>query len=276
MYKARKTPTTIYPSSPPKVPDSIEVLYHSIDPDVLEKATAGFREKIVTNQILYKPAIVADARINFHGNRWQIHFEKEISRIISFPTKHQFCEWDTNLDPEWNHHHDSRGMPEPESFFVHDSAHEFSSERFDELQEDFRRHLISTVVLAVEYNPQFKLERKLDESSESFMSRCMERARADFDNESHNVQETLHRLQDRLKQRLEREERGANSQQQAESERHDSNANIGDIKKEMEALQILRKVRMNELEENLVTIAKERETDVLRIGRATSLYFALH
>lgn len=277
VYKARKTPTKVPPSfPPPNLSPSIEVLYHLVTRQTLDAIESGFRDKIVTSQLVYKPAILAVARINFHGNRWGIHFEKDFSRVVLFPSKHQICDWEANLHPQWDQHN-CRSNPEADALFLYDPAYDFSMERFDELQEDFRQHLTATVALTVEYNPRFKLERQLDESPESFTARCMERARAEFDQESQNLEDTMNRLQDRLKQRLDREMLGFNNEQQDETERHDTNAAISQIKKEMEALQQLRKTKMDGLEQNISILAGEREKDVLRIkhGHLAILRFAL-
>jgi hypothetical protein len=270
LHKARKTPTKIYPSSPPIPPDGIEFLYHSINPDRAIQSQTEFQDSIVATQILYKPAILAGARVNFSGNRWQIHSEKDIWKVVSFPSKHQICDWSENLIPQWNPH-DSGGMQESESFFLYDNSYDFSAERFEELKEDFLQYLLSNVVLEVEYNPVFKMDRKSDESPETFLSRCMERAHAEFQKEVHNLTETLQRLEDRLKQRLEREVQVAGKDQmedvQDEIEAHDSKNAIETIKKEMESLVKVRKAKLSEFEENLTGLAKERENDILRINR---------
>jgi hypothetical protein len=282
IHKARKTPTKIHPSSPPKMPPSIEFLYHSINPHRADQWKTNFQDRIVTAQILYKPAILAGARVNFSGNRWQIHSEKDIWKIVSFPSKHQICDWSENLDPQWNPH-DSGATPEPDSFFLYDSSYDFSIERFEELQEEFLQHLLSNVVLEIEYNPVFKMDRKLDESPETFQSRCMERAHGESQKEVHNLTDTLQRLKDRLKQRLERVQvidkdlEDTNRNIQEEIEAHDSKTAIEHIKKEMENLEKVRKAKLSEFEENLAGIAKEREIDILRIKRnhCALLRFAL-
>jgi hypothetical protein len=275
-YKARKTPTVLYPSAPPKLPPDFEVLYHSVKGEVLENTEAEFEDLIVTSQILYKPALLAIARVNFHGNRWSIHWEKDLSRIISLPSKHQYCDWETNIHPDWIPQN-LRSDPEENCLFFHDGTYDFSPERFQELQEDFRNHLLSTIVLRVDYNPLFKMDRKLDETAESFHGRCMERARDELNKESQTLEDTLYRLEDRLKQRLERELREIDSEQQEEGQRHDSNRAIGDLKKEMEKLDHLRKSKRHELEEHVSMLAAERETDTLRInqGNLNIVRFAL-
>ena len=291
VHKARKTPTKIYPSSSPKIPDGIEFLYHCVNPDRADQLEADFHDRIVTTQILYKPAILAGARVNFSGNRWQVYSEKDIWKIVSFPSKHQLCDWNENLNPHWNPH-DSGAMPESDSFFLYDNSYDFSAERFEELQEEFLQHLLSNVVLEIEYNPVFKMDRKLDESPDTFLGRCMERAHGEFEKEVHNLTETLQRQEDRLKQRLEREvqvigkdqyesvptgmeDTGRNVQEEIEA--HDSKTTIEDIKKEMESLEKVRKAKLSEFEENLAGLAKEREKDILRINRShmALLRFAL-
>ena len=272
-YKARKTPTKIYPSSPPKMPERIEFLYHAISRERTEQAEETFQGRIVTSQILYKPAILAGARVNFSGNRWQVHSERDIWKIVPFPSKHQFCDWNQNLNPQWNPH-DSGTLPEADSSFDYDNGYDFSEERFEELKEEFLEYLLSNVVLEIEYNPFFKMDWKLDESPETFLSRCMERAHSEFQKEVHNLTDTLQRLEDRLKQRLDREvqviskdqeDMGRNIQQEIEV--HDSKNTIEDIKKEMAELEKMRKAKLLEFEENLIGLAKEREKDVLRINR---------
>jgi hypothetical protein len=272
VHKARKTPTIIHPSSPPKIPAGTEFLYHAINPDKADQSEAEFQDRIVTTQILYKPAILAGARVNFSGNRWQIHSEKDIWKIVSFPSKHQMCDWNENLNPQWNPHNPG-AMPEPDAFFLYDDSYDFSAQRFEELKEEFLQHLLTNVVLEIEYNPLFKMDRKFDESPETFLSRCMERAHAEFQKEVHTLTDTLQRLQDRLKQKLERVQvigndlEDMNRNVQEEIEAHDSKATAEHIKKEMESLEKMRKAKLLEFEENLVVLAKEREKDILRINR---------
>ena len=275
-YKARKTPTKIYPSMPATLPASIEVLYHSIDEEILSRNRQEFGDSLVTSQILYKPAILCSARINFQGNRWRLHFEKDILKIVAFPAKHQSCDWDANLSPGLKHYA-FRTDPLPDSYYDYDSSFDFSRERRDELQDEFIKHLVSTVVLSIEYNPHLKLERKLDESEESFLARCMESARAEFAKESHNLEETLYRLNDRLKQRLEKEQRSMEDETQQEPEKHDSAVRIQELKHEMAKLNQSRETKRNELEGTVSAIAKEREKDVLRLNRSnvSVLRFAL-
>jgi len=281
VHRARKTPTIVYSTSPPALSAGIDAAYHALDRSLLEQFEEAWKDRIVTSQILYKPGILAAARTNIQGTRWNLHHERDITKIVSFPPKHQMCLWEENLNAGWNFH-DSRTDPEPSSFFVSDAAYDFSPEHFEELREDFIQHLSSTETLTVEYNPYFKLDRKMDESAESFSTRCMDKAREDFNQEMHQMEDTLQRLQDRLIQKLDREAReiGADASTmnfkrrsgemdvQEEIDAHDSMTNMEDIKKEMNVLSNLREIKMKEFEENLVRIAKERETEMFRMNRS--------
>jgi hypothetical protein len=277
IHRARKTPTIIYSSSPPTVPSSIEISFHAIDRSLLEPFERSRKDVIVTSQILYKPGILASARINFSGTRWNLRFEKEITKVILFPSKHQLCAWDENLNPDWEYH-DSRQDPEPSSLFFVDGTYDFSSENFESLQEDFIQFLLSNETLKVEYNPFFKLDRKVDESEESFATRCMEKARENFDPEMHQLEETLQRQEDRLKQKLEKEvremaddddsRRSREMDVQDEIEAHDSKTTIEDIKKEMGGFNELREIKMKEFQENLTLVAQERETETFRMNQS--------
>src|SRR5262249_39808796 len=197
VHKSRKTPTIIYSSTAPAIPSSVDVSFHAIDKSLLEGFEQTHKERIVTSQILYKPGILASARINFSGTRWNLRFEREITKVILFPSKHQYCKWEENLNPEWKSH-DLRPDPEAMSLFFVDGTYDFSSGNFESLQEDFIQFLLSNETVKVEYHPIFKLDRKWDESEESFSNRCMEKAQENSNHEMHQLEETLQRQQDRL------------------------------------------------------------------------------
>src|SRR4026209_1720455 len=93
LHKARKTPVVVYSSLPPAIPDSIEVAYHAMDSATVESFKRSWSEAIVTSQILYKPGILASARIQFSGTRWNLRHERNIIKVIPFPLKHQPCAW---------------------------------------------------------------------------------------------------------------------------------------------------------------------------------------
>jgi hypothetical protein len=277
LHKARKTPAVVYSSSLPALPATIEISYHAMDRTKLEEFEQSRKESIVTSQTLYKPGILASARINFSGTRWNLRYEKDITKVILFPSKHQPSKWEENLNPEWEYH-DSRQDPESTSLFFLDGSYDFSSENFESLQEDFIQYLVSSEILKVEYHPTFKLDRKLDETEESFLNRCMEQARENYNREMHRLEETLQRHQDRLKQKLEKEVRGMeddleNSRTreldvQDEIEAHDSKTTIEDIKKEMAGFHELKEAKMKEFQENLTVIAKERESENFRLNQS--------
>jgi hypothetical protein len=281
VHRARKTPTIVYSSLPPTIPSSIEISYHAINRSLVQPYEQSLKDVIVTSQILYKPGILASARINFSGTRWNLRYEKETTKVILFPSKHQLCVWEENLNPDWEYH-DSRQDPEPMSMFFVEGAYDFSLENFESLQEDFIQYLLSNETLKVEYNPSFKLDRKVDESEESFSNRCMEQARENFDPEMHQLEETLQRQQDRLKQKLEKEvremgedlatlensRRSGGHDVQEEIDVHDSKATIEDIRKEMSGFNELRETKMKEFQENLTKVAQERETEIFKMHQS--------
>jgi|GEM_PF-4370465 len=280
-HRARGTPAAVYLSSPPSITAGIEVVYHARKPDALKQFEKACGEQIVTKHVLYKPGILAIARTNFQGTRWNLHQERDITKVVPFPPKRQVCRWEENLNAAWSFH-DSRTDPELSSLFVPDNAYDFSAEHFEELREDFLQHLVSTETMKIEYNPIFKLDRKFDESLESFANRCLEKAREDFNQEMRQLEDTLRRLEDRLKQKMDREVReiGTDSSQrdstrrpgelhvQEEIEAHDSKTSMEEIRKEMTALDHLREEKMKEFEERVVTVANERETETFRMNRS--------
>lgn len=280
VHRARKIPATVYSSLPPLISSGIDAAYHALDRSLLIPFEQIWKQQIVTSQILYKPGIIAGARINFQGTRWNLRHERDITKVISFPSKHQNCRWEDNLSPDWSFHN-SRSDPEPSSLFVANGTYDFSLEHFEEFREDFIQYLVSSETLKVEYNPFFRLDRKMDESAESFSNRCMEKAREDLNQDMHQLEDTLQRQHDRLKQKLEREVRdiGTSPSQvnstrrsgeldvQEEIEAHDSKATMENIKKEMNELSRVREAKLKEFEENLAGLANERETEIFRMNR---------
>jgi hypothetical protein len=276
-HKARGKSGPAYSPSAPQLAPSVEVLFRTTNRSVLSQYELQSGDRIVTSRIIYKPGIFASARISFHGTRWNLHQESEITKIVAFPQKHQICQWEEDLNSDWSSQ-DARPDPEPSSFFMPAGDYDFSQEHFDELQEEFIQYLITTETLTVEYNPIFKLDRKFDEAEDNFSNRCLEKAREEFNQEMHQMEDTLQRLSDRLKQRLDREVRegkdpGEVSRYSTEFDiqeeivAHDAKKTLEDIRKEMQELDQLRESKMKEFVRRLESVAGERETETFRLNR---------
>ena len=282
VHKARRNPTPAYSSTVPSLSTELDVLYRIGHPEALNEYESKRADRIVTSQTIYKPAILASARITFVGTRWSLHHESDITKIVSFPIKRQICQWDEDLSFNWSSQ-EGRSDPEPSSLFVSASDYDFSTEHFEELQEDFLQYLLATETFKVEYNPVFKLHRKLDEAQENFANRCMDRAREELTQEMNQLEDTMQRLSDRLKQRLEREVRentdaaelssarhSSEFDIQEEIEAHDSKRTMEDIRKEMQELDQVRALKMKEFEERLESVAQQREAEVFRLNRSNA------
>ena len=298
--KARKTPSSPYPSAPPKIPGSVEVLYHSVNSSVLESAIGPFRDQIVTSHILYQPGLLGMARVTFQGTRWEIHYERDVVKVIPFPNHSQMGEWEKNMVEKWDNRN-TRSSAEGVCFYLCDSSFDFSAERFEMLQEEFLQFLISQETLELYHNPYLKIYKTTEEPEESFFARCLEEMRKNFEQEMKTLEETILRQQDRLKERLDREVRELGSDPtglqpaarketetgaarvpaRASSERQSSAVHtqeemdvqesivtIEDLRKQISELQTQKEIKIKEFDENLHTMAQEREKDILRLNRA--------
>lgn len=289
-FKARKTPNSPHPAAPPELPIHVESLYCAVDQDVLARATSAFRDSIVTSQILYKPGILAMARVIFEGTRWKLYHERDTARIIPFPGPSQMADWEQSQITRWdnaNTRSDAQGI----AFYVVDPSCDFSAKRFEELQEDFVRHLISNETLELDYNPNLKLHRKLDEEPEQFHNRCIEMLREKFSQEYQTLLDTLERQEDRLKEKLEREVREHGDPREAAAEERSSGlasnqqqmdtqgaiVDMDDIQRELLEIQKTRESKLKEFEDNLESLAQQLEKDILRVnhGNVKILRFAL-
>lgn len=288
--KARKTPSSPHPATPPTVPLNIETLYYSVDQDLLSRTTDGFHQNLVTSQILYKPGLLAAARVIFEGTRWKLYHERDSIRVINFPHVSEFPDWDQNQVPNWDNSH-CRSNAEGVSFYVVDPSFDFSAKRFDELQEEFMRYLISNEILELDYNPNLKIHRKMDEEQGQFYTRCVEKLRESYSQEYQTLLDTLERQENRLKEKLEREVRehgnalssgndeptGGLDMNQREMDAQATIVDMEDIRRELAEIQKSRELKLKEFEDNLDTLAHQVEKDILRLNHSNIkiLRFAL-
>jgi hypothetical protein len=301
-YKSRKNARG-YSPTPPKINTSIETLYLAVDQDLLEKAASAFQDQIVTSQVLYKPGIFAIGRVTFEGTRWEIFHERDVTRVVRFPAAGHMADWENNLvkkmDPS-----KTRQSAEPNSSFDVDANHDFSPAHIQSIQEQFVEHLTTNETLELAFNPRLRIYCKLDENEEMFFNRCLDRLREENDQERKQLQETILRQEERLKERLEREyrEHGVNPAAVAQNESsaaldvqpniqsatslaevqaaldvQDSVIHMGEIQRELGAIQKMKQEKLQEFEENLITLAKQREKDIVRVnrGNAKLLRFAV-
>src|SRR5262249_52615199 len=282
----KKAPSLPEDFSPPKLEESIDTIYYTPDDALLDSWTAPRKEKIVTSQIFYKPGLLAIARITFETTRADLYQQHDTVRVITFPETAKMPNWDDTLIKTWNQAR-VRLNPDSDSNFLYDSSHDFSPEKFEQLNEDFLQHLVSTEVLELEFNPYLKLYRKLDESNESFSARCLDGIRKEHEQEVKNLEDTLQRQTDRLTEKLEREVREIGAEQleahssgtfspapkkspsphSQEEELQDSIVTIDDINKQLAELEAEKKHKSEEMQENLHKLAEERERDLLRLNR---------
>src|SRR5262245_61148785 len=125
-YKSRKPSARQYPSAPPKVPANVESLFLAADQSILDRVSSPFLDRIVTSQILYKPGLFAVSRVTFEGTRWEIFHERDVARVIPFPAAGHMADWENSSIGKWDPARVS-GSPEPSSFFLVESNHDFSA-----------------------------------------------------------------------------------------------------------------------------------------------------
>ena len=287
-YKARRTPSSEHPALPPRIESSIDAIYQAINEPMLEEWVEPRHDLIVTSQTFYKPGLLAITRITFQNTRWDLFHEREVVRVIPFPALAKMANWDENLIPKWEHSM-SRMNPEPECFYMYDSSYDFTPSRFETLQENFIGHLITNEVLTLQFNPNLKLYRQLDEPEEAFFSRCLEKIRADHETETKTLEDTAQRQMDRLTEKLDREVRevGADALEieaarsitpprnpqkgtSGHSEQMDIRESIeaiDDINRGIAELEKDRESKRRDFEASLIHLASERDDDLMRINR---------
>jgi hypothetical protein len=292
-FKSRKAGSRASTTVPPKIHTSIETMYFAVNQDLLEKKAAPFQDQIVTSQVLYKPGLALIARVTFEGTRWEIFHERDVTRVVPFPAAGQMVDWEKNLvdklDPSI-----TRPSPEPNSSFDVEANQDFSPAHIQSIQEQYVEYLTTNETLELVFNPPLRLHCKLDENEDIFFNRCLDRLREENEQERKQLEETILRQEERLKEKLDREyrEHGVNpssvtenkpsatldaqagvqsatslAEVQAALDVQDSVQNVGEIQRELAVIQKQKEDKLREFEENLITLAKQREKDIVRVNR---------
>jgi hypothetical protein len=231
------------------------------------KLTGRYDDQIVTSQTIYKAGLLALARITFRGTRWQIHFQREISKVIPFPATGQIPQWEQNLIEEWDSKN-TRAAASQACLYAVDKNPDFSVDRFESLQDDFVQFLVSTQRLELTYNSYLKILRRPDESEENFCERCLEEIRQNFDQEMRTLDEGTLMQQERLREHMEREVRERSEQQMEEPALLGNDREISSLKGEIASLDRVLETKREEYEENFVNLSRQQETDLVRLHRS--------
>jgi hypothetical protein len=266
-HKYRKSAAPSYPSESPPIPSAIDVSYLQPDQEVLAKLTKRYGDQIVTSQTIYKPGLLALSRVTFRGTRWQIRFQREVSKVIPFPDAAQIPQWEQNLIEEWDSKN-ARAAAAPGCLYAVHKNSDFSVTRFESLQDDFIQFLVSTETLELSYNPYLKVLRRADESEDNFCERCLEQIRQNFDQEMKNVDDSTLMQQERLREQLERELRERSENQMEDPALLMSDPAISSLKREVASLERMRETKREELEENFANLSRQHETDLVRLHRS--------
>jgi hypothetical protein len=292
-FKSRKTGSRAATGVPPKIHTSIETIYLAVDQGLLEKKAAPFQDQIVTSQVLYKAGLLSIARVTFEGTRWEIYHERDVTRVVPFPAAGHMVDWEKNLvdklDPSI-----TRPSPEPNSSFDVEANQDFSPAHIQSIQEQYVEYLTTNETLELAFNPHLRLHCKLEENEDMFFNRCLDRLREENEQERKQLQETILRQEERLKEKLDREyrEHGVNPSSVSQGEQsatldaqtgvqfatslaevqaaldvQDSVQNVGEIQRELAVIQKQKEDKLREFEENLITLAKQREKDIVRVNR---------
>lgn len=282
--RARRTPNSVHPSTPPTIPSEVDSTYYAVDPSKVDAAIVRVENKLVTSQIVYRIGLLAHARVVFEGTRWAVYHERDVVRLLEFPE----IDWEKTLVQKWDSVN-SRSAAEGVCFYDHEPGLKFTQEYLETLQEDFVQFLMSREVLELYYNPVLRLYRKLDESDEHFFDRCLETLRQDYEQELRKLEETINWQEERLKEKLDRHIRehgreavtlrptpeeaaaagagGATALVGDTPEAADSGVAIDEIRTELAKLQTLKSQKIKELDEKLVMLSRQQEKDLIRVNR---------
>jgi hypothetical protein len=281
--RARRTPNSSYPPSPPSIASSIDSVYYALSQESVDRALQNAGDRLVTSQIVYQHGLLAFARVIFEGTRWAIYHEREVLKVLEFPG----IDWEEPVMEKWDNAR-MRTAPEGVCFYNYDPAFNFTQETLDLLQEEYVSYLMSHEVLELYYHPVLRIYRKLDESDEHFYDRCLEQLRKNHEQELRKLEETIQWQQERLKEKLDRliREHGPDAMTMLPSEEAangadpppasgslmppesvDSLYQVRESRAELAKLQMLKSQKLKEVDEGLVLLSRQQEKDLIRVNR---------
>jgi len=172
----------------------------------------------------YRPFLLAEGVVTHSESRSGVHLSAVRAYVAPIEPADGKVQWDraTSIDPEKL---DIRAVPDPARRIDVGVTPEALVQSAAQAEDGFKQFVEETETLRIYSNPAFVMYSNASESREAFLERCFEEARRRLNDESERLESTFRRRIDQLRERAEREDREAQSDENAMLD--DSSKNVG-------------------------------------------------
>ncbi|MBI1848777.1 MAG: DUF87 domain-containing protein [Planctomycetes bacterium] len=211
------SPTTVAPTTPadvepagfsavvPPVPAGFVSRHLSrratFGPELRRRFETAFRPRS-GDRVLYVPALYGVARVLYDEESMDLVFEETVDKLV-FPATEDLPKWDAGTAGIQDG--DLLSSAEGEARYAPLPRRLQTVKAVTELQRDFVDFLFRTRTLKTWVNRGLKLTSRLDETEETFRTRCQEAAHAKTADEAAALRDRYERDADRLKRKIEKE-----------------------------------------------------------------------
>lgn len=156
-------------------------------------------------QLVYRPAVLAQATVRIDDSRYNVHERLFTSRILPVSGDGAFIDWDAEPIVEDVGELDDR--PVQEALFSSLPPLLVNARRFETRRKEYADHLYRESAVSLLHCPPLKLVAQPDESASQFRRRCYQAIRARSEEEATQIAKSYQTKVDRLEAQIRREER---------------------------------------------------------------------
>ncbi|UCH94789.1 MAG: DUF853 family protein [Candidatus Aminicenantes bacterium] len=215
-------PTAGPPPVPPSMPTRSDLLPYAPQPDTpieyLYESSADSRGKF------YSPYLYLQGEVIFDDNQLGVYVRKKYFTSVPMEAN---IDWRESKLEETEVEYSSEPDPGVMGYETLKTKLNYSGLR--RMQSSFKNYLFSQQVLSLLINRDLKLVSEVDESEESFRTRCREVVEKMIDKEIEKLKDTYERKIERLEDRIEREKlKVQRLKKEARSKRSEEFLSIGE------------------------------------------------
>lgn len=170
------------------------------------RANMGQDVEIVEQQLVYRPAVLAIAAVQFNDRQTGSTAQRELALLLDPPGELGVARWEDAQEVDIDLA-DVRSEPESEASYESVPPSINTARELRTLKNALEDWLYRTQSVEVLYHPTLKLQAALDEDERTFLRRCEDAARERRDAELEDVRRAYEKRLERIQEKLAREQR---------------------------------------------------------------------
>lgn len=156
--------------------------------------------------LIYRPLLIAQAGVRFLNRKYNLEYELQLAALVPNPDRRGMARWeDYQVDPVSPNSLDS--VPEGRARFASLEAPLNDVKIVNSMRNDFGEWAYRTAAVVVRANEKLGVYAGPETTQADFRARCAEMARKSRDDELRSVEKSYETKIDRIREKIEREER---------------------------------------------------------------------